>query len=101
MFISTLIRLGGECRVDIITSSQTFLNLVMSLSKFSQQTHLCTLSHRIHSTHSQNAFSSVHVLWVYSPWLLVCELNGSISNVPSLWGAVRKNYIGQIYKKNC
>ena len=53
--------LGEVCRVDIITSSQTFwvgskLNFIWTFSNFSQKILLCTLPYSIHN--SKNAFSS-------------------------------------------
>jgi len=53
----TLKLLSREFRVDVVTSSKGYLsqwkiNSFRIFSNFSQQTLLCTLSHRIHSTHS-------------------------------------------------
>ena len=53
----TLKLLSREFRVDVVTSSKGFLsqwkiNSFWIFSNFSQQNLLCTLSHRIHSTHS-------------------------------------------------
>jgi len=70
--------LGGECRVDVITSSQTFLSQCNTLSftglfkKF--WTLWYALSYGIHSMHSSNAFSSVHfpfcAFFYHSFWFL-------------------------------
>jgi len=57
---TTLKLLGGECHVDVITSSQTVLsvqfNILRTFSNFSEQTLLYILSHHIHHMHHKMLF---------------------------------------------
>jgi len=75
---STLNLLGKECRVDVITSSQTFFKSVQIFIVYGhfQNFHrkLFYAHYRILSTHSQNAFSSFHftlcTLFYLSFWFM-------------------------------